>query len=78
MDPSQRVAFSLNKNKSPYFIAFNGTVAERHVENLKTMRTIGARKYFEACRDLTPEETLLRQKVYNFYSGPGLTLYCAC
>jgi hypothetical protein len=78
MDPSQRVAFSLNKNKPSCFIDFKGTVAERHVENLKIMRTIGARKYFEACRDLTPEETLLRQKVYNLYRGPGLALYCAC
>ena len=36
------------------------------------MRTIGAKKYIEACRDLSAEETLLRQKVYNFYNGPGI------
>jgi hypothetical protein len=51
--------------------AFKGSVAERHVENLKIIRTVGAKKYIEACRELTSEESLLRQKVYNFYCGPG-------
>ena len=71
MDPTQRIRFSQLHDRPPRLIEFKGTVAERHVENLKIIRAIGAKKYMEACRDLTPEEILLRQKVYNFYSGPG-------
>jgi hypothetical protein len=72
MNPTQRIAFPSSPDTPPYLLSFNGSIAERHVENLKTMRTIGAKKYFEACRDLSAEETLLRQKAYNFYNGPGI------
>ena len=65
------LAFSSSVQTPLHLIKFEGSVAERHVENLKIMRTIGAKRYIEACRELTPEETLLRQKVYNFYCGPG-------
>jgi hypothetical protein len=71
MSTSQRVAFSLGDNRPPYIIGFASAVAERHVENLKIMRIIGGRKYADACRELTSEEILLRQKVYNFFNGPG-------
>jgi hypothetical protein len=72
MDPTQQMTFSLGRDRPPTLLTFNGSVAERHVENIKSMRTIGAKKYIEACQDLSAEETLLRQKVYNFYSGPGI------
>ena len=75
MDPTQRLAFSSCHDTPPYLLGAKGSVAERHVENLKTMRTLGAKKYIEACRDLSAEETLLRQKVYNFYSGPGINFH---
>jgi hypothetical protein len=68
MKTTQPVIFH---NTPPYLLGFNGSIAERHVENLKMMRTFGSRKYIEACRELTTEETLLRQKVYNFFCGPG-------
>jgi hypothetical protein len=73
MNPMQRIAFSSGLDTPPYLLFSNGSIAERHVENLKIMRTIGAKKYVEACRDLSAEETLLRQKAYNFYNGPGIT-----
>lgn len=73
MDPLQTVAFSSSHDAPPSFFGFKGSVAERHVENLKTMRAVGVKKYVEACRDLSVEETLLRQKVYNFYNGPGIS-----
>lgn len=71
MNPTQRIAFSSSPDIPPYLLCSNGSIAERHVENLKTMRTIGAKKYLRACRELSAEETLLRQKIYNFYNGPG-------
>jgi len=75
IDPAQQIAFSPETYTPPYLISFHGSVAERYVENLKTMRRIGAKKYMEACYDLSGEETLLRQKVYNFYNGPGISLH---
>src|SRR5271167_4276032 len=60
MDPSTNLAFSSSCDTPPYLLEFKGSVAERHVENLKTIRIIGAKKYIEACRGLSDEETLLR------------------
>jgi hypothetical protein len=74
MPAAQHVAFSLGGDRPPYILSFSGSIAERHVENLKVMRVVGGRRYRDACRDLTPDEVLLRQKVYNFFSGPGITL----
>jgi hypothetical protein len=73
MSATQRIAFSLDYGSPPYIIDFTGSVAERHVENLKIMRNIGGRKYAEACLELSSEEILLRQKVYNFFNGPGIS-----
>jgi hypothetical protein len=73
MSPDKSVAFSVGAQAPPYLLLFEGSLAERHVENLKIMRTVGAKRCIEACRELTAEETLLRQKVYNFYCGPGNT-----
>jgi hypothetical protein len=73
MSSTQRVLFSLGDERLPYILGFTGHVAERHVENLKIMRVIGGRKYREACRELNSDEILLRQKVYNFFSGPGMS-----
>ena len=72
MDSTQKLMFS--SDATPRLLGFKGSVAERHVENLKIMRTIGVKKYIEACQELTADETLLRQKVYNFYNGPGIWL----
>ena len=68
----QQVEFSNVSGAAPFLLGFKGTVAERHMENIKMMKAIGAKNYIEACRQLTAEETLLRQKVYNFYNGPGI------
>jgi hypothetical protein len=55
---------------SPQF-NFSGAVAERHLENLKIIRSVGMTKFTEACHELSPEEILLRQKVYTLFCGPG-------
>jgi len=47
------------------------TVGERHLENMNTMRRVGYKRFQEAYKELSQEELLLRQKVYNLYSGPG-------
>jgi hypothetical protein len=72
MSETQRVAFSLGRERPPYLLGFEGSVAERHVENLKIMRSVGGRRYVEGCKELSAEEILLRQTVYNLYSGPGM------
>ena len=72
MNPTKRIAFSSSIESPSCLLSSNGSIAERHAENLKTMRTIGAKKYIQACRDLSAEETHLRQKIYNLYNGPGI------
>jgi hypothetical protein len=74
MDPRQKLRFVSEKDIPPTLTTFEGRTAERHVENIKTMRSIGMKRYIEACRSLSPEEILLRQKVYNFFVGPGMLL----
>lgn len=74
MTPRQKLRFVSGKDVPPTLATFEGRVAERHVENVKTMRSIGMKRYMEACRSLSPEEILLRQKVYNFFVGPGMLL----
>ena len=72
----QPITFCLGRDRPPSLLTFEKSVAERHVENLKIMRNVGAKGYAEACRELTTEETFLRQKVYNYYNGPG-TPFCS-
>jgi hypothetical protein len=72
MEPCQKLRFACAKDVPPTLATFEGRVAERHVENIKTMRSIGMKRYIEVCRSLSPEEILLRQKVYNFFLGPGM------
>jgi hypothetical protein len=36
------------------------------------MRLVGYKRFYESCKELSQEEILLRQKVYNLYSGPGI------
>jgi hypothetical protein len=71
----QSITFSPVGDRHSSLLTFEKSVAERHIENLKIMRNIGAKRYAEASRELTSEETLLRQKVYNYYNGPGMTLF---
>jgi hypothetical protein len=72
MVPSQKLKFVGEEDVPPTLAAFEGRVAERHVENIKTMKRIGMKRYIDACHSLSPEEILLRQKVYNFFIGPGM------
>lgn len=72
VNPKQRIVFSSTIENPSCLLSSNGSIAERHAENLKIMRTIGGKKYIQACRHLSAEETHLRQKIYNFYNGPGI------
>jgi hypothetical protein len=47
-------------------------VGERHLENIKKMRWIGYKRFYDSCKELSQEEIMLRQKVYNLYCGPGI------
>ncbi len=50
MPTDQVVAFSVSDDQSwpPYLLWFQGSVAERHVENFKILKTIGLREYERA------------------------------
>jgi len=74
-DASQQIRDPTTGSVPPCRLGIGGIIAERHVENIRTMKTIGAAQYIKACGQLNPEETLLRQKVYNFYTGPGIVLH---
>jgi len=74
--PSQdkSISFVGGPDHLPQIREFSGSVGERHLENLKIMRNIGARKFRLQTQELSPEETLLRRKIYSFYSGLGNAL----
>lgn len=65
ISPSHENARSLSERE------FSGTAGERHLENIGIMRRVGYSKFYDSCTELSQEEILLRQKVYNLYSGPG-------
>jgi hypothetical protein len=71
MDPSHVPKFTRWDGSPPTLLNFRGTVAERHVENIKSMRSLGMKRFAQGCRELSEEESLLRQKVYNWFNGPG-------
>jgi len=71
MDPSHVPTFSKWDGIPPSLVGFGGTVAERHVENIISMRVLGMKRFVAGCREISDEESLLRQKVYNWFSGPG-------
>ena len=75
MDPRQKLRFIWGTDGPPTLESFEGLVAERHVENIKSMRSIGIKKYTEACHTLSAEEILLRQKIYNLFVGPGILCF---
>jgi len=72
MDLRQNLMFIWRTGVPPTLESFQGRVAERHVENIKSIRSIGMKRYIEACHTLSAEEILLRQKVYNLFIGPGI------
>ena len=72
MDLRQKLKFIWGTGVPPTLESFEGRVAERHVENIKSIRSIGMKRYIEACHTLSAEEILLRQKVYNLFIGPGI------
>ena len=72
MDKKQgSIGFTSRVNRLPQIEEFGGSVAERHLENLKIMRCIGLKRFIDAAKELSPEETLIRRKIYSFHTGPG-------
>lgn len=66
------VAFSQAPYRPPYLIDFGGTVAERHIENLKVVRQIGIRRYTAAVTPLTARLSRLQSKITHHYTGPDM------
>ncbi|CAO1623307.1 unnamed protein product [Jaminaea pallidilutea] len=57
------VAFTASTEWPPYLLFFRGTVAERHIENLMILKSIGLRKYKETVRFMRSEDGLYHQRV---------------
>ncbi|KAG0253358.1 hypothetical protein DFQ27_007447 [Actinomortierella ambigua] len=72
MPTDKVVAYSQSPHRPPYLLNFTGTVAERHVENLKIIRQIGLRNYTRACRFLTPAILRKRTMILREYVGPDM------
>src|SRR3954470_17844577 len=65
MCDGKTVAFSQSPFRPPYLLNFSGTVAERHVENLKIIRQIGIKNYTSAMAPLSASLAKLRSTIVN-------------
>ncbi|KAG0359714.1 hypothetical protein BGZ54_009854 [Gamsiella multidivaricata] len=72
MPPGKVVAYSQSPHRPPYLLNFTGTVAERHVENLRIVRQIGLRSYSQACQFLTPTIVRKRALILRKFVGPDM------
>lgn len=72
MHENKTVAFSQSPFRPPYLLNFSGTVAERHVENLKIIRQIGIKNYTSAMAPLSTSLIKLRSIIVNNFVGPDM------
>ncbi|KAI8347282.1 hypothetical protein B0O80DRAFT_373018, partial [Mortierella sp. GBAus27b] len=72
MPADKVVAYSQSPHRPPYLLNFTGTVAERHVENLRIVRQIGLKSYSKACQFLTPAMVRKRTLILNEFVGPDM------
>ncbi|KAF9170819.1 hypothetical protein BGX21_008404 [Mortierella sp. AD011] len=72
MPAGKVVAYSQSPHRPPYLLNFTGTVAERHVENLRIVRQIGLRSYSQACQFLTPAIIRKRNLILKKFVGPDM------
>ncbi|KAG0051413.1 hypothetical protein BGZ83_003799 [Gryganskiella cystojenkinii] len=72
MPADKVIAYSQSPHRPPYLLNFTGTVAERHVENLRIVRQIGLRAYSQACQFLTPAMVRKRSLILNAFVGPDM------
>ncbi|KAF9436637.1 hypothetical protein BGZ76_003398 [Entomortierella beljakovae] len=72
MPTDKVVAYSQSPHRPPYLLNFSGTIAERHVENLRIVRQIGLRAYSQACQFLTPAMVRKRALILKEFVGPDM------
>ncbi|CAG8466098.1 26770_t:CDS:2 [Dentiscutata erythropus] len=72
MEKDKIVAYSQSPYRPPYLLNFMGSVAERHVENLKIIRQIGIRRYTASLSPLPSSLVALRTRILNNYVGPDM------
>ncbi|CAG8784912.1 12733_t:CDS:2, partial [Racocetra fulgida] len=65
MSKDKIVAYSQSPYRPPYLLNFTGSVAERHVENLKIIRQIGIRRYTASLSPLPSSLIELRTRILN-------------
>ncbi|GAA6008193.1 hypothetical protein JCM10207_000034 [Rhodosporidiobolus poonsookiae] len=74
MSAKQKLSFTKDDNLPPYLLGFQGSVAERFVENLKILREIGLDAYSDAVsyRDLPSDAPImrLRRLIQTRFAGP--------
>jgi hypothetical protein len=74
MPLNQLVTFSVQDDCPPYLLAFQGTAAERHVENLKILQHVGVTEYANSVeilrgKDSSKWKRIMKQIQLN-YAGP--------
>jgi len=74
MPLNQLVTFSVQDDCPPYLLAFQGTAAERHVENLKIIRSIGIDEYRNSVELMRGDESEIwkwvMKQIQLDYAGP--------
>ncbi|CAG8529899.1 7731_t:CDS:2 [Ambispora gerdemannii] len=72
MPEKKIVAFSQSSYRPPYLLNFSGSVAERHIENLKVIQHIGIKQYNASIAPLSEALAIMRLKIYNNFVGPDM------
>ncbi|CAG8623522.1 8765_t:CDS:2 [Cetraspora pellucida] len=72
MPKDKIVAYSQSPHRPPYLLNFTGSVAERHVENLKIIKQIGIRRYTVSLSPLPSSLIELRTMILNNFVGPDM------
>ncbi|PWN32852.1 uncharacterized protein FA14DRAFT_110116, partial [Meira miltonrushii] len=75
MPIGQMVTFSVDDHWPPYLLQFRGTIAERHIENLKIVKSVGMTSYQDALNMLDAEGYSERWKsvikrIQTEFAGP--------
>ncbi|EJD04096.1 uncharacterized protein FOMMEDRAFT_133444 [Fomitiporia mediterranea MF3/22] len=73
-DQAMRYASAREIEYPPYLLGFEGSPAERHVENLKILREVGLKGYLRGCKDLKDHALLhsLQEWIQREFTGPDM------
>ncbi|KAJ1970566.1 hypothetical protein H4R35_005789 [Dimargaris xerosporica] len=69
----EQIAFSESLQRPPYLVQFKGSVAERHLENIRILQHIGAANYYRRVTEPpSPRMLELSRTITSYLVGPDM------